>query len=134
MALLLVYDSGPKKGRKMVRFWWKLVFLISTLQTKNAPNIIKIGRFLIAKLVPLKIEKLSDFDKIWCVFGLKCGDYKYQFSSKSDNFSAIFWPWIINQEECHPKFLIFFFTHWNARCELWKNYNLIMRKRQKENK
>ena len=37
------------------------------------------------------IEKLSDFDKIWCVFGLKYDDSKYQVSSKSDHFWAWFW-------------------------------------------
>ena len=37
------------------------------------------------------IEKLSDFDKNWCVFGLKCDDSKYQVSSNSDHFWALFW-------------------------------------------
>ena len=66
-------------------------------------------------------QKLSDFDKIYCVFALKCAYKKYQFSSKSGHFLALFWPWIANQDKCHPKFLIFFFTHWNMKMGwFWK--------------
>ena len=52
------------------------------------------------KIFPLQIWKLSDFENIWCVIGLKCADCKYQVSSKSDHFSALFWLWNAHQRSC----------------------------------
>ena len=74
----------------MIQFQRNLIFRISTLQTKNAQNCIVIGQFLNSKLVRNKHQKLSDHNKILSVFGLKCADSKYQVSSKSDHFWAIF--------------------------------------------
>ena len=36
-------------------------------------------------------QEWSDFNEIWWNFGLKCYDPKYQVSSKSDHFWALFW-------------------------------------------
>ena len=58
---------------------------------KNAPNFIEIRLFLDVYYAFEITRKLSDFNKIWCVFGLRCADFKSQVSSKSDHFSALFW-------------------------------------------
>ena len=121
----IVTTSGvqfmTKTGPKIVRFWWKLVCTITTLQTKIAPNFIKIGWFFICFHFEFRHLKLSDFNKIWCDFGLKCGDCTHQFSSKSDHFLALFWPWIAHQGYCQPQILIFSFTyHFVKMGWVWK--------------
>ena len=64
---------------------------------------------------------MSDFNKIWWDFGLKCADLKYQVSSKSDHFSALFWLWIANERYSYPENLIFFFTHRSMKMgQVWK--------------
>ena len=105
----------------MVRFWRNLIFKISTLQTKNTPNFIEIGQFWGYFKSILHIKKKSDFNKTWCVFGLKCADLKYQVSSKSNHFSALFWSWIANERYSYPENLIFFFTHRSMKMgQVWK--------------
>ena len=62
-------------------------------------------------------EKLSDFDKIRCVFSFNCGDYKYKVSSKSDHFLALFWLWIANQRHTQPQILMIFFAYWGMKID-----------------
>ena len=38
-------DSGTKKARKIVRFWWNFVCILSKLQTITTKNFIKIEQF-----------------------------------------------------------------------------------------
>jgi len=102
----------------MVRFWWNLVFRTNTLQTKIAPIFIEIGLFLVYELVHHKYEKLSDFNKIWCDFDLKCADSKYQVSSKSDHFWALSWSWNPQFWTYQPNFWICFIT--NIKIKLHK--------------
>ena len=114
-------DSQPKQGQKMVRFWWKLVCAITTLQTKIAPNFIEIGWFFICFHFEFRHLKLSDFNKIWCDFGLKCGDCTHQFSSKSDHFLALFWSWIAHQRCLQSQKLVFWISHWlMKKAWVWK--------------
>ena len=111
----------------MVRFWRNLIFTISILQTKNAPNFIEIGQFQGYFKGIVHINKKSDFDKIWCVFGLESADCKNKFWSKSDHFLVLFWPWIANETYSHPKILIFFFTHWNMKMgQVWKKSEITI--------
>ena len=60
---------------------------------------------------------MCDFNKIWCVFGLKCGDCTHQFSSKSDHFLALFWLWITNRRHTQPQIFMIFFTYWNMKID-----------------
>ena len=62
-------------------------------------------------------ENLSDFDKTWCIFGLRYGDYKYKVSSKSDHFLALFWLWITNRRHTQPQIFMIFFTYWNMKID-----------------
>ena len=51
----------------------------------------------------------------------KFGLYVYQFSAKSDHFSALFRLWNPQQRSWHPQILKSYFTHWNMKMTwVWK--------------
>ena len=101
LTKLGVYNHHTSNQKRTKFYWNRIIFDFQNQKIKN--------------------KKLSDFNKIWCVFGLKCGDCTHQVSSKSDHFLARFWSWIANKRYSYPKNLIFFITHRSMKMgQVWK--------------
>ena len=133
-------DSGPKQGQKMVRFWRNLVCTITTLQTKNVPNFIEIGLFLISKIkksktknCPISIKFGAFF--VWSVviihtkfrqnrtiFGPSFGRELQTRGTPIPNFWYFFtlnkiWKWVdFEKNQWLQSWCWFYSVSWNLGC------------------